>query len=181
MFCFAADTERLPDCDDAALNFPINIRRASVFQTGPLSEDELSPLFSTQPKWTQTASIRQFNWKTSKAIMSFDRVWSRVTQWSVSSRQKGGQASAQPQFQQQPMQKCVVAKQKKTKNTTHYPFLEVSVIYYIKKQQWHCSSGSLCCYKIIKSWSISDRSVDLSTNTATTRNSHWHSQQTRPH
>lgn len=45
MFCFAADTERLPDCDDAALNFPINIRRASVFQTGPLSEDELSPFF----------------------------------------------------------------------------------------------------------------------------------------
>lgn len=88
--------------------------------------------------------------------MSFDRVWSRVTQWSVSSRQKGGQASAQPQFQQQPMQKCVVAKQKKTKNTTHYPFLEVSVIYYIKKRQWHCSSGSLCCYKIIQSWSISE-------------------------
>lgn len=50
MFCFAADTERLPDGDDVALNFPINIHLASVFQTGPLSEDEPSPLFSTQPK-----------------------------------------------------------------------------------------------------------------------------------
>lgn len=45
MFCFAADTERLPDYDDAAPHFPINIHLASISQTGPLSEDELSPFF----------------------------------------------------------------------------------------------------------------------------------------
>lgn len=49
MFCFAADPERLPDCDDAALNFPINIRRASNFQTGPLSEDDFPPFFPLSP------------------------------------------------------------------------------------------------------------------------------------
>lgn len=92
MFCFAADPERLPDCDDAALNFPINIRRASNFQTGPLSEDEFSPFFfrSAQVNVDSFHSTIQLENKQSNHVLwrSLDRSDIAVCEGQTKGKQK---------------------------------------------------------------------------------------------
>lgn len=64
MFWFAAGLETLPNYVYPALNFPINIRRASVFQMAPLSKDSSFSLsLSAQPEQMWMASSWQINWK----------------------------------------------------------------------------------------------------------------------
>lgn len=77
----------------AALNFPINIRRASVFQNGTIVQRQLFfslsrslfPLSQSKCGWLPLdKSIGN-----KQAIKRTHNVWSAVTQWSVTGRQKG--------------------------------------------------------------------------------------------
>lgn len=158
MFCFAADTERLPDCDDAALNFPINIRRASVFQTGPLSEDELSPFFPLSPSEHRRLPFDNSIGKQAKQSCPLTESGAEWHSGLWAADKRAGRTRLSHNFSNNQCRSVLLLNKKKQKHNPLSIFGSKRDLLHKKQQQWNCSSGSLCCYKIIKSWSISEYS-----------------------